>query len=178
MIMQRDDSLSEGVQLTEEVSSYHEESLAEAQKEYLRLRKMRQSARLRFSAVQFAATLKNGVESARENQEQHLRYSTMLGKVASWEPPTPDHAGLKTFMVEQLTESIEFDCSHTFGLDEIQAAMDGDPLMFHTKALESAKWSIGYHEEKLVEEHERIGGRNQWKQDLLGSVGPPPQVKA
>jgi hypothetical protein len=177
LISQREDSLNDGIQLKDVPSSYHEEQLVEAKKEYLRLRKMRQSERLRFSRLQFEATLRRNVEGARKHQEQHMRYSTMLGKVAMWEPPTEDHAGLKEFMVSQLTESIDFDCNHDYNLTRIQEAVDSDLLVFHTNALNYAKRDICYHERKLAEEHERIGGRNQWRQQLVDSVGLPPKVK-
>lgn len=40
-----------------------------------------------------------------EREVQNSRFRAMLDKVEAWEPPTPDHEKLKTFMREQLTTS-------------------------------------------------------------------------
>lgn len=39
------------------------------------------------------------------------RYEDMIKKVLAWQPPTPEHQSLKDFMLNQLWDSIEFDCS-------------------------------------------------------------------
>lgn len=39
------------------------------------------------------------------------RYEEILEKVIKWEPPTKDHVGLKEFAINQINESIDFDCS-------------------------------------------------------------------
>lgn len=39
------------------------------------------------------------------------KYNEMLGKVKAWNPPTSNHEGLKKFMIEQIEESINWDCS-------------------------------------------------------------------
>lgn len=49
------------------------------------------------------------IEAKRKAMKQ--RYEAMLAEAEAWTPPTPDHQGLKDFMVKQLTESIDFDCS-------------------------------------------------------------------
>lgn len=36
---------------------------------------------------------------------ENARIDAMIAKVTAWQPPTEDHAGLKTFMLEQLTIS-------------------------------------------------------------------------
>lgn len=35
----------------------------------------------------------------------------MLDQVQLWQPPTDDHMGLKEFMIQQIEESIKFDCA-------------------------------------------------------------------
>lgn len=41
------------------------------------------------------------------------RYEAMLEQVQAWTPPTSQHEGLRRFMIDQLTSSIEFDTSYT-----------------------------------------------------------------
>jgi hypothetical protein len=40
------------------------------------------------------------------------RYEAMLEQVQAWKPPTSQHEGLRRFMIDQLTSSIEFDTSY------------------------------------------------------------------
>lgn len=47
-----------------------------------------------------------------EFREQRARCETMLEKALAWIPPTEDHAGLRTFMIDQLRSSIDFDCPY------------------------------------------------------------------
>lgn len=57
----------------------------------------------------------NAVKRAiKKNAMLRHRYETMLAEVNAWVPPTKDHLGLKDFMVQQLTESIRFDCSSEY----------------------------------------------------------------
>jgi len=37
------------------------------------------------------------------------RLNDLRSRVAAWEPPTPDHGGLKDFMLEQLDDSLQWD---------------------------------------------------------------------
>lgn len=47
-----------------------------------------------------------------EQQAAALRAKceAMLASVEAWQVPTPEHESLKTFMREQITQSIAFDC--------------------------------------------------------------------
>jgi hypothetical protein len=39
-----------------------------------------------------------------------MRYERMLADVAAWAPPTPNHTGLKKFMIVQIRRSLAVDC--------------------------------------------------------------------
>ncbi|VTR91619.1 unnamed protein product [Gemmata massiliana] len=47
----------------------------------------------------------------------------MLEHVRAWEPPSTDHENLKQFMIDQLRESIDFDCRGEYR--EPLPALDG-----------------------------------------------------
>lgn len=38
------------------------------------------------------------------------RYEAMLKKVRAWQPPSSEYENMKAFMIEQLEDSIDFDC--------------------------------------------------------------------
>jgi len=154
---------------TFETSSYNQVQLKEAKKRLAELKEMTP-----FDAVQGAnaeydliiANAKKGIEVDLALKEAYL---SMLSEVRKWTPPTPDHVGLRDFMVEQIESSIKFDCNRTW----------------HTKALNSKKltgeeWiaeefaktylNIDYHTGEQKKEEERVSGRNKWVDDLRRSL--------
>lgn len=50
-------------------------------------------------------------ERLQEIAAKRTAYTNMREQVIAWIPPTEKHKGLKSFMLEQLDESIWFDCS-------------------------------------------------------------------
>lgn len=93
------------------------------------------------------------------------RYEAMLSKVMEWEPPTEEHVNLKNFMVEQLEDSIDFDCSEC-----------------HPHITEKQKWMEYERSGKFYEDNLRVSKdslekatkscaeRNAWIKDLRDSL--------
>ena len=56
---------------------------------------------------------KDSLERYHKNVEKSAaiktRYDAMESQVLAWEPPTPDHQGLKNFMLNQIVDSRKFD---------------------------------------------------------------------
>lgn len=97
------------------------------------------------------------------------RYSEMLAKVVRWEPPTPEHQGLKDFMAQQLHESIDFDCSEKYDTEPQRV----EPTDWHNQQVENTRRAIARHLQSHTEEHQRTEGRNNWLKALRESVPPP-----
>lgn len=47
-------------------------------------------------------------ESLRDSAVVAARYEAMKAKVEAWSPPTPEHAGLKKYMLEQIQDSTRY----------------------------------------------------------------------
>lgn len=106
------------------------------------------------------------------NRAQKSRYEAMLAKVREWLPPTADHVGLKDFMIQQLTESIRFDCSPNMDkYDPLPDPISGRE--WRAKRLESLTRDIEYHSKENVAEIACTNGRNEWLAELRKSVGSP-----
>lgn len=93
------------------------------------------------------------------------RYERMLTKALKWEPPTPDHQALRRFMIQQLQESIEFDCTE-YDL----ATPDKEGYIFFHKDGASLKSEVERKARRWREELERTRKRNQWLKDLRDSL--------
>lgn len=95
------------------------------------------------------------------------RYEAMLAKVKAWTPPTPEHVGLRDFMVDQLERSIRFDCSTEFHQRPTER-MTGK--QWRDSNLARAKQDLEYYEREYAKECERVAGANAWNKALRESL--------
>lgn len=102
----------------------------------------------------------------RERTADRERYESMLEQVKGWEPPTNDHQRFKAFMVEQLQESIKFDCGE-YPMSELVHLTGAQWL---AGELQHAQRDIDYHKKAHAEEVERTNGRNAWVKALRESL--------
>lgn len=101
----------------------------------------------------------------RERAAQRERYEGMLAKVLAWEPPSPDHAELRTFMADQLRQSIDSDCGHASPPPE---RLTG--AMWLAAQITEAERDLAYHTKARAEEVERAAGRTRWVAELRASL--------
>lgn len=100
-----------------------------------------------------------------ERQDQFSRYTAMQAKVKAWLPPTPDHAGLRDFMLDQLDQSIRFDC---IGYKEPEPVLQtGAEWMAAEKT--RIDGAILRHANAHEQELERTAQRNAWIKALRQS---------
>lgn len=165
LILMRDDP--KGTPIPDEFapSDYHVKALTEARSEYDRLVTM-----TIFEADAEAERLADEWDADRVDEKatrvaRKARYETMLAEIDVWEPPTSEHQGLKDFMVEQLTGSIEFDCS----IYEFPSPQR-DGSAWRKEAVARARRDIEYHSAENAKEIERAAGRSAWVQALRGSL--------
>ena len=113
------------------------------------------------------AAVNSRAESLQRAKDENRRLDEAMAQVVAWTPPTPDHAGLKAFMVEQITISRNSLCYQEKDIKEITAK----PVMkFYEEAVESAEHDIEYHCKELAKEQERTNGRNEWIDQLYKSL--------
>lgn len=93
------------------------------------------------------------------------RYQAMLDQVNTWIPPTSEHDGLKKFMIEQLTSSIEGDCG--MRLDKPKHQM---PVQYKAGLIRDARLNIKYHTEEHRKEVQSDNERNYWLATLRKSL--------
>jgi hypothetical protein len=161
----RDEPLNAPIPEAFAPSTYSADRIAEARTTLASL--------LAMSEVQAAAKAieehREAVESNRryvaKQAATQARYQRMLDMVQAWTAPTPGHEGLRAFMLEQLTESIRFDCGYEPDTPEL---LDGRAWL--DKAIAKANSDIAYHEANHAKEVERAKNRTEWVQALRRSV--------
>lgn len=101
-----------------------------------------------------------------EREEAFERYLDMLLKVLDWQPPTPEHHGLKELMIQQLADSISFDCR------PFHFPFPDTPEEWHAQRIQDLEKTISRAWEAHQEELDRCRGRNRWVRDLRSSLQP------
>lgn len=146
-----------------EPSEHHSKKLVEAQ---ARLDELKS---LNFREIELKATEWNASEKERidklnrESDELKSSYQSMLEKAEHWQPPTGEHQGLKDFMIQQITSSIQFDC-HKYSFQQLT------PNEWYAKEIESAEWNVNYHTKEKAAEEVRCEQRSKWVQELKASI--------
>jgi hypothetical protein len=147
-------------------TKYYDEQLAKAEARLAELKAMGPGAAERAAAAAHAEAIR-AIESRTAKRDEHRRrYEAMLAKVREWTPPTDDHGGLREFMIEQLTSSIDFDTSDC-GCEPPVALSWQDWL---SEQIRKAEQDIGYHAKKRAEEIARTERRNEWIAALRRSL--------
>lgn len=135
------------------------------------------------SAMTPAQAQKNAEKAHREAVEANERtltaaaalltkYDAMLAEVRAWTPPTKDHQGLKDFMVQQITDSIKFDCDQKWAREE-QAKLaatkpSGARWIVSQRAM--LEREIAYHTEHHAADVKRAREQTQWVKELRDSL--------
>jgi hypothetical protein len=99
-----------------------------------------------------------------EKLELRNKYNEMLAQVVKWKAPTSEHEGLKEFMIKQLRDSIDWDCSESEKPEKVS----------------TEKWYIGecarvqsmvsYHTKENEAEINRAAERSKWVRELKESL--------
>ncbi len=109
-------------------------------------------------------------KSIDENNELEIKYTKMLTCAIEYKAPSKDHENYRQFMIDQIKESISFDCGHHAKFEDVklqtaQEYIDGE--------IKNAEWNVGYYTKKYEEECERCAARTLWIQQLKQSLINP-----
>lgn len=167
LVLLRDESMDAPIPKAFEPCGYHADAERMARLECERLKGMSAED----ISVEHRAAMDQAIVRSQERDHRDSlvvdRYQTMLAKVRAWTPPTPEHDGLKKFMIEQLEKSIEWDgpMEPRYG-EEIET----DTEKWHTQRLRQATKDIGRHKVEYAREVERTNQRNAWVNALRESL--------
>ena len=162
-IEQRDDDLNDKPKLIEKTKdSYNIKKLEEA-------KKWKKPTKAEFDAYVKKQTAYYNEQIDKQNKLK-ASYQRMLDKANAWTPPTKEHEGLKKFMINQLTESMEFDCSNDYYQRELNNIKQLTYNEYVKDMRDRNKRDIEYHTNALKEDNERVDTRNAWISALYKSL--------
>ena len=117
--------------------------------------------------------LENINDNIKEKEELKEKYENILKQVKDWIPPNEDFYELKSFMIKQLEESIDLDCEISFWKEQKNKILNLNVETYKQDTINNIEEYLLSSKRYYKEEVERVKSRNQWKQQLVDSVGLP-----
>lgn len=155
-------------------SDYHAKNIKAARKEIKKISKMTDEELIRSEEKKLKKEKKYHEERIEERRNNFIVLGGMLTSVKQWEPPTQDHYGLKDFMKEQITKTIDFDCDTEYNekeLSEIKEKLKNlNASIIRAARKKEAEDDLSYHLKEYQKEIERCAGSNKWVEELIKSL--------
>jgi hypothetical protein len=167
LVLMRDDPADAPIPDEFQPSDYHTKALAAARAELLRIERLTVPQARDELAAEWANTEKDRVRRLEEMADLRCKYERMLAAAKAWNAPTSEHEGMRKFMIEQIEESIRFDCGGNY-YDTPAAKLELPDWLATKKA--NAKKDIDYHEREYAKEVERTNQRTAWVKALRASL--------
>lgn len=117
--------------------------------------------------------LKDIDNNIKEKIESKEKYENILNQVKEWIPPNENFHKLKSFMINQIEESIDFDCNTSFWQERKNKISNLKLEQYKRNVLNDINESLISNKKYYDEEVQRVKERNQWKQQLIESIGLP-----
>jgi hypothetical protein len=168
LVMMRDDPSDAVVPQRFEESPYYRKALEEAKDRLATVRAMSLASAEENARHAHTKALKEHGEREAAKDDLRNKYSAMLAQVVKWSPPSSEHTGLKDFMLQQLRESIDWDCKPYPAPEPITNA-----AVWLADQIADAERAVERKTQALADEVERVAGRNRWIADLRASVPQP-----
>jgi len=168
-IEMRDESMEVPIPDKFEPSTYHLEALKKAEKELSEASNMSLEDAGEKALNEYNKRKNEYKESIRKNTVLEEKYNSMLKQVEKWIPPTAEHIGIKEFMTQQITSSIDFDCGDYYekALRELKKSSGSE---WKKQRIDSAVYDITYHTRELEKEKRRAEERTSWIKALRESL--------
>ncbi len=168
----RDESLNPDIPEMQP-NDYYLKALEEAKKELSQLAEMSDLEAQCIIDEEYLSEKTCFEEIIKEKIKLRKNYERILNQAKDWCPPTDDHIDLKSFMLQQLHDSIENDCS---SIDLYQKEL----LELSVSTKDAGKWrkekyakltqDLEYYEKEYAEEVERTNKRNSWVNAIKASL--------
>jgi hypothetical protein len=169
LVTMRDDSIDAPIPEELQPAPYYRESLIGAE---TRLQLAKAMTLDEARAAMAAEATETEVDNARRRAEHAKKvsgYRRMRQLVLEWEPPSSDHAGLRKFMLEQLSTGDPGECYQS-------SAFVGTAEEWLAHRIAEAERDVEWSRNVLREEEERVRLRNEWLRKLRASVPMPAKV--
>jgi hypothetical protein len=146
--------------------TYHLEQIEKLKNELQKYKSMTLDEARKIINEEYETAIKYIEKVIKEKNELKQRYMKVLKEVKAWNPPTDEHVNLKNFAIEQLEQSIEWDCDTSY----IRTPEKETPDEWLKRKISKIERDIAYHEKEWIEEVKRTKKRNDPTKQLKDSL--------
>lgn len=165
-ITMRDDPMSAEIPERFEPNGFYRRMMEQAMARLRHLQALSPIEAQREMQQQHSAAMARWREQTWDDARQRVRYLAMIDAVCDWEPPTPDHSGLRSFMLRQLHESFTFDCGgEHLRMPRLQRWPD-----WLAEQIAKAGRDVDDYAEHQVADNLRAATRTAWVRELRASL--------
>lgn len=172
LVTMRDEPHGASIPKEFKAHDYNAKALADAEKALASAQAMKPHAVEKAAEAEYKTALTDMNERIAKKNALRVKYEAMLTQARKWTPPSPDHDGLRDFMVQQITESIKFDCDTEYEFKYAPERLTGE--QWREAAIAKAQRDIDYHQTEHAKEVDRTNGRNRWVRQLRDSLKEKP----
>jgi len=106
--------------------------------------------------------------------EKHKRLDNILIKAESFIPPTPEHEGIKEFMIKQLKDTISFDASDSYHVENLERIIyklnSLSARNERAELISIANKKLSYHTLEYEKELQRCEESNKWVNEFISAI--------
>ena len=168
LITMRDDPNDAEIPDSFEPSPFYQENIDKATTELIAIMDVSASEAKRLAKKQYDDQVDYIKKQMKKNNELREKYKAMLQKVRAWEPPSKDHVEMKKFMVDQIVQSIDFDCSNEYYLKSYPQPLTGE--QYKASEIKRLSHDIEHYTTELKKEKDRCEERSLWVRKLKESL--------
>lgn len=166
LIMMRDDPMDAKIPDEVKPDDYHLRRKEELLKEWKEIENKSPKEIQKIIDSNFDEAMERYNKRKKDAADLRAKYEKILAEAKSWNPPSPDHTGLKDFMIEQVESSIKWDCDTSYDTVPVKESIDE----FLKERRADIQRDILYHEENYAKEVQRAKERTEWIVKLKQSL--------
>ena len=155
-------------------SNYHTKALEKAKEKLKQAETLTDAELIKIRTKELEESKKYHLESITKAKTVRSKLEEFLAQAIEFKAPTPEHEGLRKFMIEQLQSTINLDGKtdyHDKALVEIQMELENiDANQIRFSMITDANEDITYHLKNHEEELKRCAESNAWVETLLDSL--------
>jgi len=170
LISMRDDPSDTPIPEKFEVDDYHLNELAKAKEALDKARAMTDDEAQALALAAYNDSKTSAIARMAKCMTLKAKYEDMLEKASNYVPPSEDHQEFKNFMIQQLTDSIKWDCDLKYYEKNLKEIKPMSGLEWRALEIKDAKYNVEYHTKKYAEDVDRVNSRNIWVSRLKQSL--------
>lgn len=155
-------------------SSYHLDAINDAEEKLRNAIETSDEDIIETEHKRINESIKYHKEGIKKQDKAKKTLEEFLADAVNYIPPTEEHTGVKKFMIDQLTMTIESDCTsdyHARSLDELTKSLSNiDAKVIRLEMIDDANRDIKYHVDHYNEDVSLCEVANKWVEDYYNSL--------